>query len=363
MDAVAVRAVLARTPSLRADHVRALLTAAGGDITRILEPATVASAGLTPAARRFLTCPDSAALRSDLTWIAASGARLCLSTDADYPPQLLESAGAPAVLFVLGDVSALASRQLAIVGARSATVTGRKTARDFASRFAGAGVTVTSGLALGIDAAGHEGALLAGGRTVAVCGTGLDRLYPAQHIALAAQIRQRGALVSQFPPGTPPLRCNFPRRNRVISALSLGTVVVEAARGSGSIITARHALKQGRAVFAVPGSIHNALARGCHDLIRGGATLAESAAEVLTQLGISPSNEQLTRQPAGLRQIRTLDKEYEMLLDAVGFEPATLDCLVARTGLPGGSVASMLLVLELEGRVAPYPGGRFGRIP
>jgi DNA processing protein len=250
-----------------------------------------------------------------------------------------------------------------MVGSRNPTPAGRTTARDFAAWFARAGLTVTSGLALGIDTASHEGTLLVGGITVAVFGTGLDRVYPPENAALAARIRERGALVSEFPPRTQPLRQNFPRRNRIISGLSVGTLVVEAARESGSLITARLATEQGREVFAIPGSIHSPVSRGCHKLIRDGAKLVEEAADVLSELKISLSGEGLSRcrKPAGTPP--ALDKEYEMLLDAIGFEPATIDVLVARTGLPGESIASMLLILELDGCVAALPGGRYGRIP
>jgi DNA processing protein len=222
---------------------------------------------------------------------------------------------------------------------------------------------VTSGLALGIDAACHEGALEGGGLTVAVCATGLDRVYPAEHAGLAARIRARGALVSEFPPRTAPLRQNFPRRNRIISGLSLGTLVIEAARESGSLITARHALEQGREVFAIPGSIHSPLSRGCHQLIRQGAKLVEEAGDVLSELRISLPKETLTAQRSLPLERDELDKEYEMLLDALGFEPATIDVLVARTRLGLEQIASMLLILELKGRVAALPGGRYGRIP
>jgi DNA processing protein len=363
MDAVAVCAVLARTPHLNAGHVQALVAATGGDITRSIEPRTICQVELPPEARSYLALPDDATLESDLKWIATSGVRLLASTDPDYPPQLHQVPGSPAVLYVLGNVQTLAAPQLAMVGSRSATPGGRRTAHEFAACFARAGVTITSGLATGIDAASHEGALLGGGETVAVCGTGLDRVYPTQHSRLAARIRANGALVSEFPPGTPPRQMNFPRRNRLISALSLGTLVVEAARRSGSLITARHAVEQGREVFAIPGSIYNPLAAGCHELIRQGATLVEGPADVLSELKIPLSNEALVQRGVGRARTRALDKGYEMLLDAVGFEPATLDVLVARTGLPGASIAAMLLVLELEGRIAPYPGGRFGRIP
>jgi DNA processing protein len=264
---------------------------------------------------------------------------------------------------VLGSVAALATAQLAMVGSRNPTPAGRTTARDFAAWFARAGLTITSGLAVGIDAASHEGALGAGGQTVAVCATGLDRVYPAEHAALAERIRAHGALLSEFPPRSAPLPGHFPRRNRIISGLSLGTLVVEAARHSGSLITARLAVEAGREVFAIPGSIHSPLARGCHQLIKSGAKLVEEAADVMSELKISVPKEQLTLRLREPETAPALDKEYEMLLDALGFEPATIDILVARTRLPGESVASMLLILELEGRVAALPGGRYGRTP
>jgi DNA processing protein len=363
MDDIAVRAVLARASALCAAHVHALVAAADGDITRAIEQGTLGSVDLPPAARASLVFPDERKLDSDLAWIEASGAQLLASTDADYPAQLRQLPDAPAVLFVLGDVTKLSSLQLAMVGARQATREACNTAGEFAEVFARAGITITSGLALGIDAASHEGALRGGGQTVAVCATGLDSVYPTQHTGLAERIRASGALLSEFPPGTPPLRMNFPHRNRLISGLSRGTLVVEAARYSGSLITARRAAEQGRAVFAIPGCIHHQLSGGCHKLIRDGATLVRTAADVLSELKIPLPDEALVRRGGRRIRGRAMDKGYEMLLDAVGFEPATVDVLVVRTGLPGDSIASMLLALELEGRIASYPGGRFGRIP
>jgi DNA processing protein len=318
---------------------------------------------LPSAAHQFLAAPDEAAIDADLAWLERSGACIVLATDADYPPLLLRSGAAPAALYVLGSIEALSTAQLAIVGSRSPTAAGRATAHEFAAWFAGAGLTVTSGLAVGIDAASHEGALAGGGLTIAVFATGLDRVYPTEHAALAQRIRAAGALVSEFPPRTPPLRRNFPQRNRIIAGLSLGTLVVEAARYSGSLITARLALESGREVFAIPGSIHSPLSRGCHQLIKSGAKLVEEAADVLSELQFPVRKEQVTTREAESRKPPELDKEYEMLLDALGFEPATIDVLVARTHLPGESVASMLLILELEGRVAALPGGRYGRTP
>jgi DNA processing protein len=363
MDALAIRAVFARAPLLRAAHVQALLAAANGDLTRSLEPETLARVALPPRARSWLVFPDSAALDSDLEWISRAGAQLLTSTDTDYPHQLLALKDAPAVLFVLGDPRKLAAPQLAMVGSRKASAAGRHTARVYAGYLARAGLTITSGLALGIDAASHWGALASGGVTIAVCGTGLDRVYPIEHGELAARIRASGALVSEFPPGTPPLSRNFPQRNRVISGLSVGTLVVEAAVHSGSHSTARHARKQGRNVFAVPGSIASPLSAGCHQLIREGASLVGRPEDVLLELKIPLLNEGLVRRGGGLGRRLVMDKGYEMLLDAVGFGPVSVDVLAVRTGLPGELITSMLLVLELEGRIAPYPGGQFGRIP
>ena len=363
MDALSIRAVLARAPALRATHVRALLTAANGDLTHSLDPETLAHVELPDRARASLLDPDEAALDADLEWIRSSGAQLFVCTDTDYPSQLLPLADAPPVLFVLGDSRKLAVPQLAMVGARNASPDGYRTARRFAEYFARAGLTITSGLALGIDGASHRGALDGGGDTVAVCGTGLDRVYPIQHAELAARIRTKGALVSQFPPGTPPIGQNFTRRNRLVSGLSRGTLVVEATLRSGSLSTARFTLKQGRILFAVPGSIANPRSAGCHKLIRDGAILVQEPSDVLLDLDFPLPNEGLVRRKGCRGRRQAMDKGYEMLLDAVGYGPVSVDVLAVRTGLPGELITSMLLVLELEGRIAPYPGGLFGRIP
>ena len=362
MQANRARALLARAPALNGRQLEALLAAAAGEPERALKARIARSVALAPATREFLASPDESAIERDVAWLAASGAAIVLYGDPDYPPLLRQIPDPPAALYVLGSVAALATAQLAMVGSRNPTPAGRSTAREFAAWFARAGLTVTSGLAVGIDAACHEGALGGGGLTVAVCGTGLDRVYPAEHAALAGRIRAQGALVSEFPPRTAPLRRHFPQRNRIISGLSLGTLVVEAARHSGSLITARLATEAGREVFAIPGSIHSPLSRGCHQLIKSGAKLVEETADVMSELRISVSKEPLTPRRSDAAQPVALDKEYEMLLDALGFEPATIDVLVARTHLPGESVASMLLILELEGRVAALPGGRYGRM-
>lgn len=363
MDSLAARAVLARTPALTAHHLLRLLSAANSDFERIIEPDTLAQVELPPAARRHLASPDRRLLESDLGWIRSSGVYLLASTDREYPRALLDVDSPPPVLFVLGNPQTLAGPQIAMVGSRSASLHGCKTAFAFAKVFVEAGVTVTSGLAAGIDSHSHTGALSGGGATIAVCGTGLDRVYPIQHGVLAEQIAQRGALVSRLPPGTPALRSHFPQRNQLISALSRGVLVVEAAVASGSLLTARYAFRQRRAVFAMPGRAGDPLHAGCHKLIRAGARLVEQPAEVLFELKLPLPKQLVTRAEKRPAKPAALDKGFEMLLDAVGFEPATVDALVFRTGLPSGTIVSMLLDLELQGRIASYPGGRFGRVP
>ncbi len=343
--------MLARASGLTARRVRAAVARGGG-----LEEL---------AAREGLAAPQ-ALIDADLRWLDRSAGALLPCTSPLYPPLLAETARAPSVLYVLGDSRALATRQIAMVGARSATASGRATARELAGAFAGAGIAVTSGLAVGIDAASHEGALDAAGVTIGVCAHGLDRLYPREHGALARRIRARGALVSSFPPDAPPRRSHFPQRNLILSGLALATLVVEAARGSGSLITARCAMQQGRPVFAVPGSIRSPLSRGCHQLLREGARVAESACDVLADLGFSYSDQMLVRSAsrgaAASAAASPLDKDSEILLDALGFEPVSISTLVERTGLASGCIASMLLILELRGRVAPHPGGRYCRL-
>ncbi|MBV6416884.1 MAG: hypothetical protein CMLOHMNK_01502 [Steroidobacteraceae bacterium] len=354
---------LARCPGLTAEQLSAALELAGEpDRVLRLTEAQLSACGWKEAAIQAALAPDHGEVDDDRRWFDTSGARLVACVDAGYPPLLREAGHAPAFLYVRGDVALLASAQLAIVGSRSPTAGGRSDAREFARYLAAGGLTITSGLALGIDGAAHRGALDAGGRTIAVCGAGLGIVYPREHEPLAAEIAATGALVSEFAPRVPPLARNFPQRNRVISGLSLGVLVVEAARRSGSLITARQALEQGRELFAIPGSIHNPLARGCHDLIRNGAKLVESAPDILEELKIPFTRQSLTPHDTPPAAVARLDKDYEILLDALAFDPTGVDALVERTGLPADSVASMLLILELEGRIAPHPGGRYSRI-
>jgi len=295
---------------------------------------------------------------------------LLTPADAGYPALLREIASPPPQLFVRGNVDALALPQLAIVGSRNATPSGAETAHNFASHLAASGFCITSGLAEGIDAAAHRGALAAAGRTIAVCGTGLDITYPRQHEQLADDIiASGGALVSEFAPGTPVHRANFPRRNRLISGLSVGTLVVEASLRSGALITARHAMEQGREVFAIPGSIHNPVARGCHRLIRNGAKLVETADDIVEELsGLLASLRQ--SDAAGAPESATEvagsaaepDAQYARLLAAMAWDPVDADSLVIRSGLTIGEVSSMLLLLEMRGSVRALSGGRYQRL-
>jgi DNA processing protein len=276
---------------------------------------------------------------------------ITLGDDA-YPHALLQTADPPLLLYVQGRLDTLATPSLAIVGSRNPTPQGADNARSFASHMAGAGISVVSGLALGIDGAAHEGALAGVGKTIAVVGTGLDRVYPRRHLALAHRIAATGAIVSEFAPGTPPLAPNFPMRNRIIAGLSQGTLVVEAALQSGSLITARLASEAGREVFAIPGSIHSPQSRGCHALIKQGAKLVESAADILEELRWTRTPKEAAPTPTG---------RSEPLLEAMGHDPVTLDALGARTGYGAAELSVRLLELELEGRVARLPGNLYQR--
>jgi len=332
-------------------------------------PEGLRAAGIAPASIDYLRQPDWEAVDRDMEWLSQPGNHVVRFQDAAYPPLLKQIADPPVLLFVRGDTDYLAQPQLAIVGSRNPTHTGQALAREFAAHLASFGLTITSGLAAGIDGAAHRGAIEAGGATLAVAGTGLDRVYPARHRGLAHQVAENGALVTEFPPGTAPLAANFPRRNRIISGLSLGTLVVEAALRSGSLITARSALEQGREVFAIPGSIHNPLARGCHALIREGAKLVETGDHILEELAsqisalVAPDDHRAgaaasAEQP---RETGELPSEYRQLLELIEYEAVSVDQLVERSGLTPEEVSSMLLVLELDGHLVSGAGGRYSR--
>ncbi len=319
--------------------------------------------GLPASAVDALRRPDQASLERDLEWQQTTRNYIITCNDERYPPLLRQLPDPPPLLYAHGCVDLLSSPQLAMVGSRNPSASGRQTATDFARHLGAAGLVITSGLALGIDAASHQGALDAGAGTIAVTGTGLDRVYPASHRALAQAVAAEGVLVSEFAIGTPPLAENFPRRNRIISGLSLGTLVVEAAIRSGSLITARLAVEQGREVFAIPGSIHNPMARGCHRLIREGAKLVETANDVIEELAslaavclAKPKREAAPAKP------HELDNDYVRLLEKMGFDEITIDRLVQDSGLTPAEVSSMLLQLEMGGKVAVNPGGRYIRL-
>ncbi|WP_405225594.1 DNA-processing protein DprA [Lentisalinibacter sediminis] len=362
---------LAEAPGLGAAEAAALVESFGS-AARVAGAGrgALASRGLDADTVEALLAPPAERMAHIAGWLAEPGHHLVSRHSADYPALLAEAAGAPLVLYVNGEPGLLSMPQLAVVGSRNPTRGGERTAFEFAAHLAASGLTITSGLATGIDASAHEGALSAGGSTIAVLGTGIDRVYPAANRHLAHRIAERGALVSEFPLGSPPEAWHFPRRNRIISGMSLGTLVVEAAQRSGSLITARLAAEQGREVFAIPGSIHNALARGCHRLIRDGARLVESADDIFaelaplagalgTRLGEPPSD---TDSAAAGAAGAGRDGDYDKLLEALAWEPADMDTLIERSGLTIDQLSSMLLILELEGEVESLPGGKFSRV-
>ena len=307
-----------------------------------------------PIASRVTAQVDEAVLARTHAWLEVPGHRLVAWGDPHYPQALLALGHSPPVLYYVGNPDLLNTRSLAIVGSRSATAQGTDNARAFASALSDAGLVIVSGLALGIDGAAHEGALNARAGTLAVVGTGLDRVYPARHRDLAHRIAARGGLLSEFAPGTPPRDFHFPQRNRLISGLSQGVLVVEATLRSGSLITARYAGEQGRDVFAIPGSIHSPLSKGCHKLIREGAKLVETAQDVLEEMGLAL--------PApGLQSETGAPMSEGAVLDALGGDPVDVDTLVDRTGLAADEVIVQLTRLALEGDVASLPGGRWQR--
>lgn len=322
-------------------------------------------AGLKDQALEWLAQPDAQRIDADLAWLEAPNNQLLRIDSEDYPELLRQLPDPPPLLFVCGDANALYLPQLALVGSRNPSPAGERTARQFARYLAEHGLCIASGLASGIDGASHHGALDAGGRTLAVMGTGVDRIYPRSHRDLAhAIVHNGGALVSEFPLGTAPQAANFPRRNRIITGLSLGVLVVEAALKSGSLISARLASEQGREVFAIPGSIHNSQARGCHFLIKNGAKLVETAQDIIEELApllgsllpLSEPAESSSQRPAGMPD------DHRQLLDQMGFDPISVDQLVQLCGLRVEEIASMLLLLELEGHVSSSPGGLYCRV-
>lgn len=358
---------LVRTPGLGAKAAIQLLQHLGSiEAACSASPAQLRAAGVTALAIQSLQDVDETLVEQDLEWLAQDEQHHLVTIDSSrYPDRLREIPDPPAWLFLKGDIDLLTYPQLAVVGSRNPTRGGIDNAREFSRHLAGQGLGITSGLASGIDAAAHEGAIAAEGITVAVVATGLDRVYPASNRDLAHRIAGSGLLVSEFPPGTLPKAGHFPSRNRIISGLSLGVLVTEAAEKSGSLITARLASEQGREVFAIPGSIHNPMARGCHRLIRQGAKLVEKAEDIveelapylqqaMTSLENSPENPQIEEEK--------LDADYQRMLELLAFDPLSVDEIIQRSGLTAEEVSSMLLLLELQGHVESLSGNRFCRI-
>jgi DNA processing protein len=321
--------------------------------------------GLSDAAQHAILHPDEQAIARDLDWLTHSDNHVVHPQSGFWPELFRELNDAPLLLYVRGKPETLHLPALAIVGSRNPTRGGVLNAYEFAKHLGASGFCIASGLAQGIDTAAHNGALDAGATTVAVLGHGIDRVYPASNHELAHRIAAQGALISEYPLGTHPRKEHFPERNRLISGMCLGTLVVEAARRSGSLISARLAAEQGREVFAIPGSIHNAMSRGCHQLIRQGAKLVECADDIVSELGPLAAHLMQNSQQAPTAHAEALpqhDAEYEKLLAALGHDPATVDDLAVESGLTIGQVSSMLLILELEGQVEALHSGQYARL-
>lgn len=352
-----LRLTLAR--GLGPERQRRLLAAFGLPAAIFSTPrANLAAVVGSDGADALLAAPDHEAIAAALAWAATPGNHILTLADGAYPRALLEVADPPVLLYAKGRLELLDTPALAIVGARSCTPQGEENAAAFARELATAGLSIVSGLALGIDAAAHRGALAAaGGQTIAVIGTGADRVYPARNQALARQIAEHGLILSELALGTPALAHNFPRRNRLIAGLARGVLVVEAAVGSGSLITARLAAENGREVFAIPGSIHSPQARGCHRLIRDGAKLVETAADVLEELRwTAPA----PPAPATAAPARSTAGD-DAVLGALGHDPVDIDTLAGRCGLTVDALYAILLPMEMDGRIVRLPGGRFQR--
>jgi DNA processing protein len=357
----------------------------GASLIRVIEALGGASAvagastrdltrrGLSDKAAAAITEPDEAQIESDLKWLSHPNHHLLCWDDDAYPALLRRINGPPAALFIDGDPGCLWQPQIAIIGSRNPTAGGLDHARDFATTLARQGMTITSGLAGGIDSAAHTAALDAGSLTIAVNGTGLDRVYPASSRAVAERIRSQGAMISELPLGSPPRRQHFPSRNRIISGLSLAVLVVEAGLNSGTLITARKGAEQGREVFALPGSLHNPMAKGCHRLIREGARLVETTAEIMQELGPvaavlqleilqrleqPDSNEEKT---VHRQQDLLDDSDYSTVWELLGYDPKPVDVIIQQSGLSAREISSMLLMMELKGMVKKHGDGRYVR--
>ena len=356
MEPDRLRAVLARTPGLESRHLMDAVGATTPGLNADLLEALL-RLDLPRRARDWLTYPDQRLIDADLRSMEANCDHVLCCLDPGHP----QVAGVPATLYVRGSPRPLARPALCMVGAPHASAAGTATARQFALELSGAGLSIMTGLADGIDAAAQEGALASGAGGIGICAAALDCIHPAGNARLAGRISAAGCLVSLFPPGTPPRRYHFPLRNRLLAALATGVLAVEANDGGGALRVAELARELRRPLFAVPGSIRDPHSRACNQLIRGGASLVQQPGDLLQDLNF-PKIQQVSGTLPRHPQASPLDNKYEMLLDAAGFEPVDIDVLASRTGWPGHAVASMLLVLELQGRVAPQPGGRYCRL-
>ncbi|WP_020558304.1 DNA-processing protein DprA [Thiofilum flexile] len=378
------RLKLWRTPGIGPMSLRRLLQQLGSaDAVFNVSGQLLQTTGLKPVVIEALQSPSAETLAGaelDLKWSTTSAQRHILTPEHEHYPALLADIDAsPPLLFAVGTTALLNDPQLALIGSRNPSREGRDNARAFAAYLAEHGLTITSGLAEGIDAISHQAALDSGGTTIAVVATGLDMVYPSQNRKLAEQISQAGLIISEYPIGTKPLPQHFPRRNRIISGLSVGTLVVEAALKSGSLVTAKHAMEQGREVFAIPGSIHNPMARGCHQLIRQGAKLVETAQDILEEIapqlapylqdGNTPQAQTSSSRPHAPKPNKQaifevnwdMDEEHKRILSALGSEPLPIDQIILNTGLTADVVSSILLMLELQGFVVACGGGHYMR--
>jgi len=348
--------------------VAAVVAASARDLTRH---------GLSEPAANAIARPDQAAIDTGLQWLAQPDHHLLCWDNDDYPVLLRRIDSPPAALFVDGDPGCLWQPQIAVIGTRNPTAGGLDHARDFASTLARQGITITSGLASGIDSAAHTAALDAGAMTIAVNGTGLDIVYPASSRAVARRIRSQGAMISELPLGSAPKRQHFPSRNRIISGLSLAVLVIEAGLNSGTLITARKAAEQGRDVFALPGSLHNPMAKGCHRLIREGARLIETTADIMQELGPLATELQMeirqrldqaespdvaAEKPERSGKNLLEDSDYGAVWDVLGYDPKGVDAIIEQSGLSAREVSSILLMMELKGLVIKHDSGRFLRV-
>lgn len=366
MEELADWLTLWRVPGIGPSRFASLTERLGSPAAVLRTPAgAIAAAGFPAALAGAIANADPRASEKDLAWAERPRNEILTIRDPRYPDILREIACPPPLLFVTGSTQCLGDPQLAIVGSRNPSPGGMRNTAEFAGHIAGTGLTVTSGLALGVDGIAHQAALDRPGATIAVMATGPDRVYPARHRELAHRIAETGAIVTEFPIGTPPSRDRFPRRNRLIAGLALGTLITEAARRSGALNTASHALEQGREVFSIPGSIHNPLARGCHSLIRQGATLVETPDEILAELA-GQIEFHIRRPPfrgpqTGLPE-EELPPEDIRVLAAMGHDPAWVDDIVHRSGLTPESVSSILVILELKGYVGLGSNGAYHRL-